>query len=169
MSRYFDGSVIYKHEAAGSQHKIIILDYRGNEFCQVIAPWPEEAKLMIESELFLKIKSSDASLPLRRTLQCCDKKGDGKFKMSADLIKLITEKDYMNGHIGLITQSEMSRIADISRQAINQKINSEVIESFEWEGLRMIPFDTVSTIETTLVPMVMYYKNSTKRPRRRRS
>lgn len=170
MSIMFDGNVIYKHEALGLNHKISVYDSTGKVFCESVSSRMEDAKQALENILMRKIKeAAEKGEVLRKLMKCCDKKGDGKYKMSPSLIRYITETDYLNGHLGLITQSEMSRISGISRQAIHQKINNESIEFFEWLGTRMIPFDIVSLLETKLVPMVMYHKPDSQKPRRKRT
>lgn len=170
MSIMFDGNVIFKHEALGTEHKITIYDSTGKALCESISGNMENAKALLDEMLMKKIKQiASGGAILRKLVKCCDKKGDGKYKMSKKLIQYITETDYLNGHLGLITQSEMSRISGISRQAVNQKINNESLEFFEWMGSRMIPFDTVSLLETKLEPMVMYHKDSAKKPRRKRT
>lgn len=169
MSKLFDGNLIYKHEAVGSEHRITLFDSTGKAFCEGTDPTEMGAYNSVENELWIKIKTIDKNTPLRKILRCCDKKGDGKFKIKKDFIQAITQSDYENGHLGLITQSEMARIMGISRQAVNQRVDNGSIENFVYNGSRMIPFDNVSTLETSLEPMVMYFGKLESKPIRRRN
>lgn len=38
MSKLFDGNLIYKHEAVGSEHRITLFDSTGKAFCEGTDP-----------------------------------------------------------------------------------------------------------------------------------
>lgn len=176
MSQTPEPKLTYKHELQNGKHRIVLYDAKGDLLLDYLGKTFEQAFSELATHLSLKIESIINDKPkesLRQRLKPSAKKFDGVYPISPNDWKRITEYDFTNALISLITQAELGRIRGVSRQAIHQSANRGEIEIFIWRDEKYIPFDTISVGNSMYnhfgPPMVIYYSQNAKRkkPRRR--
>lgn len=176
MSQLPVPKLTYKHTKIDNRDVITVFDSTG----KTLVTYDDVSldRAMLGAAEYIKLKVDDllkASSPiyLRQHLKPCEKRGDGRLPIDKSQWKDITLSDWVNGHLGLITQAELGRIRGVSRQAVNQSVNKGDIEIFVWRDEKYVPFDTVmihpKMVELIGNPMVLYYavQKDKKKPRRR--
>lgn len=176
MSQTPEPKLTYKHDLNSGKHRIVLYDAKGDVLIEHSGKTFEQVFGEMENQLSKKIDSIINSKPkesLRQRLKPSSKKFDGLFPILPNDWKRITEYDFTNALIGLITQAELGRIRGVSRQAIHQSAGRGDIEIFVWRDEKYIPFDTIAVGSAMYnhfgPPMVIYYSQNAKRkkPRRR--
>lgn len=176
MSQCPKPKLSYKHEVIQGKHRIVIHDSDGEFLFHSMENSFELAHASVEPILHSLIEKSiesGAKESLRQKFKPSTRKMDGLYPIHPSDWKRITEYDFTNGMIGIITQAELGRIRGVSRQAIHQSVSRGDVEIFVWRDEKYIPFDTIAVnpmfFEKIGPPMVIHYAESGKRkkPRRR--
>jgi hypothetical protein len=176
MSQLPKPKLSYKHEVLQGKHRMIIYNSDGDFIFHAMCKTFEEAHAevgLILSDVIRQKMMEVPSRSLRSIFKPSNKKMDGLYTIDPKEWKHITEYDFVNGLIGVITQAELARIRGVSRQAIHQSVARGDIEIFMWRDEKYIPFDTIAVspmfYEQLGSPMVIYYAENgkKKKPRRR--
>ena len=179
MSQLPKPRLSYKHGIDRNKHEIRLYDSTGFLFLTGYGQSFEDAfhqtgiLLKEYMEHQMSLRRSNMKMPSLREQFKPYKKLDGFFPIREDLWKQMTEIDFINGYIGIITQAELGRIRGVSRQAIHQSVARGDVEIFVWRDEKYIPFDTIAVsplfYDQIGNPMVIYYSENgkKKKPRRR--
>jgi hypothetical protein len=176
MSQLPIPKLTYKHIVKDDKHQIIVYDSYGSVLVSYADNTLQKAYDGVCEYVKLKIEDllRDSNPPfMRLNLKPCDKKGDGRLPILQEQWRAMTLSDWLNGHLGVITQAELARIRGVSRQAVHQSTQRGDTEIFVWKDEKYVPFDTIfvspEAVEHYGQPMVLYYAThkDRKKPRRR--
>ena len=159
----------FRHDVVDTNHQIVIFGSKGEPLIRAVAKNFDAAYRQAAYLLELKIEEmldSQNYIHMREVLKPSDKRGSGLFPISKELWDKITYSDFIAGFMGVITQSELSRIRKVSRQAIHQTIVNGTLECFVFQKQKYIPIDIVAssaeTNDVEIEPNVYYYKHFSK-------